>query len=536
MINPLSPEEKELVFEMLAMCQQQRKQPESMMKGEAVGDMEETAVSRLDNASILIEAGLHNIALEEYGDLLETTDRSYMQVKIGVAAYLADDLVLARTWADHAFTQLGLLLDRSPAPVWEYGQAPLTEVLRLAKLYLLLGDPEKGMVLRSWARPLVVENDLHQDDLFDCLRLAVELAWEEEARLLLPQLHPIIPGHSRGNLWHRCFLSLFEKGQVHFAWAIIGMTREDHGLLHFHGTAIEVAVAMGRYELALAFACLWRGDDKWSGLQTLARSLVEQGRVSDWEGIWDSLYNESNRGPLFWCEDQLKFLAMLVAHVSEEDRLKILTFAKKMDSPIESSINKALAQRVHQLCCVVYAWAEDAAVLQGMQHLFEVSNDFHRTTLRAVLSRGLDFLEEQVVAQCWPNLATSQSLQFALEYERMLAGQTNEMEALLAKIKEQVITHKDTRLLSSVGSMLCISWKDEARYIGLMEDVWDAISTENTSHYLFLLTLARRYDLPQLHQWMERLVSFELDPWLFHDTLRRYLKVRIGMSDRIADF
>lgn len=533
----LSLQEKEIILQILALQHHLEHRFNVEVLGDAPGDQIPGSKKEdlLSNAGFLAQNGLHRMALEAYGELIDAEADLYLAIALAKSALLGEDLAVARVWADRALVLLKEMLAQDPLPDFAYWMFPLLHGLGLTKVYHVLGEAETVATLRTLLKPLVQHPRLHTDYLFDCLRLTVELGFHEEAVVLLLQMATFTHGHSRGNLWNRCFRTLLEKGHEHFAWAVLGMTNNDDGLEFFHYVAMEEAVEMEEYILAVRFAARNGVDGKWSGLAHLAKCLVRNGKIGDWERIWDHIIDQKQWGK-FSSPEYLKYLAVLMEHFTVADRLKALETAKRYDENTPDIPNRTLAEEMRALCFVIYAWTAEEDVVRAMLPTVDLPKDFLRSTLRAALRRGFEFLVDQVNLKLYPNIESNPILQLGLAHERMLAGQDNELEELYETIKNKAMESQDTRLLSTMGNMISWVWKDLDRFLKLHEEISQRIGSKGYLGQLGLKGIAKKGDLAALQRWLERTEDTIERIWTYQEVLETCLDVRLNLRTRIEDF
>lgn len=396
MQTPLSPEEKTIVLQLLNLQHDAELQPElaAYSGGTALDLSARAKEALLENATVLAEHGLHQLALETYGPLLEQEADPGLTVMLAVSAGLSDEPDLARKWAKRAHAQLVALVFVEEEAGYRFNWHPLQRALQLAKVGRMLGLSETAEVWRSIKPPGPGYDFRRQAISLDCLRLLIELGHDEEAIQLLHQMPLVAPDYGSTEIYARCFRVLLAHDKIHLIWTIIGMTHSDDALALFHGIAIDVAVGLGRHELAIRFARRGRKDQTWSGLAVVATSLVKHGKVQEWSAIWDLL--QAPVGSL----DHLRFLGNLIEHCPAADREQMLAYAtscaKDMDEFIEildgvpGWLNDDEVTLMRSYCFVIYAWTKGPAELLAMLPDITLPKDALETILHAALLRGME--------------------------------------------------------------------------------------------------------------------------------------------------
>jgi hypothetical protein len=538
MQTPLSPEEKDIVFQLLNL--QHDAELQSELAAFAAGTFQplsQEARQALGNdAHLLARNGLHQLALEAVGPILAMQTDLHLAVAMAKSAVLNDDFAAARSWADRAYSQLIAPSSEDSSPVFHYGMDRMLQALQLYKVGQMLGHAELQASLPAIVKGLVRPQRQPGHILLDCLRLTVELGFKEEAIQVLLHVPVISIGMSDGIILERCFRTLLGKDHPHFVWAILGMTYDMRNLVYFHIVAIDISFEMGRHDWAIQFAARTIEGEEFSGLAYLAKSLLSQGKLSEWKPLWDNIYRQDFPHLTFDTQQCLTFLVNLVAHCSSEDRLIMLHVAQEEYHAAASIGNKDYAAEISALCLVIYAWAGEEAAVRAMLLAIDPPKAFWPTLLNAALHRGFEFLVEAICPKCYPDLTTNPISQLTLEYLRMEAGRDHQLEPLLENIKSMALAARNIRLLSGIARLMRLQWKDRNRSLQLEIELFQKFGCEGRSMYFFLQDLAEKGDLELLQTWLTNDLIIEEMRSEYFTFIETCLDRRCGLNSRLADF
>ncbi len=421
------------------------------------------------NPTDLARAGAHHLAISMFSKGLLRDKNPHSALFIAISALLWGEHELAAEWALQSLKKLDAeIRNLRKMPLW---RALEIDLLKLAKVFRLLGRTDEEQALRIRLNELLPTLQTGRDPGMDALRLAVELGYDKEAETLALKLPPLLVGHSRGQLTNRLFRTLLSHDKQILAWSLFAMTTEPHDEASLRDSAVEVACEQGDFELALKFSA----DDGIAEFQdsplvvTIANWLIQHHRTREWRAIWTMLTDEKlGLHHRFSTEDRMKFLATLVEHVEQDDRKEIFKISNRIQQALATSPNKELAQEIANLNLVIGVWGASKATVRKL--IAEAKIPKHRTfsIIRAAAKRGFSFLLELVPEGQSTYLIqdTNNALQF--EWERKQRGKRHRLEKVFHESLRKAITTNDQYMLHNIKSFVGRTWKDLELYRALI--------------------------------------------------------------------
>jgi hypothetical protein len=536
MQTPLSQEEKDIVLQLLNLQHDAELQSElAAFAADSTQSFSQGArQALLVNAQILASNGLHHLALEAYGVLLMEEAEPSLLVSLAVSAWLSDDSDFAQVWAQRAYTRMVIDASREGdgQPMGEYG---LVAGWRLTKLYRLLGKEAEVDALRALLSPLLPLLEGRSEYLLLVLRMMVELGFEQEINQVLHLLPTICLGMGSGGVVGDVVRTCFAHGRFHTVWALVGMADTEIGRGTFEITAIDEAIAMGRYDWALKFAsCQGNVEDDWCGLAHFGKSLVRQGRTTDWKSVWNQARH--GRAAHFDTSDQLRFLSVMAEHCNHMERMEVLTYTHEQEALAAQAHSQIFKEQIRALCFVIYAWLEDENVVQAMFPTVALPRHTVRLVMRAGFVRRYEFLAQAAFSMLTPALPPGRTSPLQLEIERRKAGQEDQAMAVFEALRAEAFATADRELIDSLAGIAATSLKDTALYFALREECQQKQIPLPGSVQLALRFAARSGNLIELAHWIRLAGMWRADEFRLGTLLDLCLEARSDFSGRMAGF
>jgi hypothetical protein len=488
------------------------------------------------NPTDLARAGAHHLAISMFSKGLLRDKNPHSALFIAISALLWEEHELAAEWALQSLKKLDAeIRNLRKMPLW---RALEIDLLKLAKVFRLLGRTYEEQALRIRLNELLPTLQTRRDPGMGALRLAVELGYDDEAERLALKLPPLLVGHSRGNLTKRLYRALLNHNKQILAWALFAMTTEAHDEAGLRYSAIEVACESGDFELALKFAANdgFVEINDWPHLVTIAKWLIANNRSGEWREIWRMLTDvELGLDHRFSTENRLKFFATLVEHVSTKDRAAMFKISKSYHQAAKTWPNLEAAQVVANLHLVIAAWAASKATVREL--IKEAGIPKHRvpTMIRAAAERGLPFLLELVPEAQSTFLIKDTITALRVEWELKQRGKRNRLEKVFQESLRKAISTNDQYMLHNIKSFVGRTWKDLELYRALIEKYPSSFGLTFVDIWPFTKPYVAAGDLLGLESELARIESAQCLSET-NDELYSCLRHRFGLEEELENF